>query len=113
MADRGWDGLSGSELKVLAAIVERFEDAWSTGTPPDLPTFLAEAGDDPATRPVVLEELVRIDLEYRWRTPRGDGHGIRVCQHLPTLICVLARCPWKNMSTGCRCWAHSKNCRWT
>ncbi len=75
MADRGWDGLSGSELKVLAAIVERFEDAWSTGTPPDLPTFLAEAGDDPATRPVVLEELVRIDLEYRWRTPRGDGHG--------------------------------------
>jgi hypothetical protein len=48
-------------------LLDRFEHAWQCGTPPALTAFL------PA-RPVrlrrrLLHELVKIDLEYRWRRP--------------------------------------------
>lgn len=45
-------------------LVDQFEQAWRNGTAPDLATFLPTG----AERQRVLEELVKIDLEYRWRT---------------------------------------------
>ena len=67
MADQESGGLSDGQLYALAAIVERFEAAWSAGTHVDLQLFLAQAGDDPILRHAVLDELVRVDMEFRWR----------------------------------------------
>jgi tetratricopeptide (TPR) repeat protein len=53
-------------------LLERFEAAWRSGTAPDLQTFLPAALPDgqPLTgslRQGVLRELVKLDLEHRWR----------------------------------------------
>ncbi len=45
--------------------LERFELAWQSGAPPAIAAFLP-AG--PALLPL-LHELIKIDLEYRWRRP--------------------------------------------
>lgn len=58
-------GLSG-----LIEYLERFEQAWQGDRPPDLAEFLSTSArgvTDPTTRRQLLEELVKIDLEYRWR----------------------------------------------
>jgi serine/threonine-protein kinase len=58
-------------------LLEEFESAWCDGTPPDLARFLL-AGGDGAARRQLLEDLVKLDLEYRWRkapqTPEGPPH---------------------------------------
>jgi serine/threonine protein kinase/WD40 repeat protein len=56
----GIEHLSGQE-----ALLARFERAWQSGPPPRLEEFLPSAG---AGRCQLLEELVAIDLEYRWST---------------------------------------------
>jgi len=54
--------------------LDRFEAAWQEEAPPAIEEFLPpiKAGrrpaDDPARR-TLLHELVKIDLEYRWRRP--------------------------------------------
>ncbi|MFL5244180.1 MAG: serine/threonine-protein kinase [Gemmataceae bacterium] len=54
-------------------LLEQFEQAWLQGPPPALADFLpSKAGKRPpdaAARRSVLMELVKIDLEYRWRSP--------------------------------------------
>lgn len=50
------------------AVLARFDHAWQTGQPPRIDDFLP-AAPAPAGRRL-LEELVKIDLEYRWRTGR-------------------------------------------
>src|SRR5438270_121053 len=55
-------------LEWIDLIADRFESAWQEGHRPDIAVFLAnETG---VRRLALLEELVRIDLAYRWQT--GD-----------------------------------------
>jgi Protein kinase domain len=56
----------------LDRLVDRFESAWQSGAPPDIEEFL-QAGRAVA-RPL-LHELVKIDLEYRWRRPNHGAAG--------------------------------------
>lgn len=46
-------------------LLDRFEAAWQKGTPPSIAKFLS-AAPGPARR-ALLHELIKIDLEYRWR----------------------------------------------
>lgn len=58
----------------LESVVARFETAWSGGVASDLNEFLPPA-DDPLRREALLE-LIRIDLEYRWRAKHNSGETI-------------------------------------
>lgn len=52
------------------ALLAQFEAAWRKGTPPRLDTFLPPRPGTPDDgRRALLEELVMLDLEYRWRRP--------------------------------------------
>lgn len=53
-------------------VADRFEAAWRSGSPPDLADFLEGASDEP--RRQLLVELVKIDLEHRWRL--GDHRSL-------------------------------------
>jgi tRNA A-37 threonylcarbamoyl transferase component Bud32 len=53
-------------------VLDRFEAAWQRGTPPVIAGFLPVSD---APRRDLLLELVKIDLEYRWR--RDDGRAAR------------------------------------
>src|SRR5262245_8619357 len=63
----------GSELTYLASVdetaVRRFETAWRGGSLPDVADFLPPPGPKQAT---TLEELIHIDLEFRWKSA-ADG----------------------------------------
>ena len=51
-------------MEVLAGFLDKFVAAWEESTaPPDLKTFLPEAGE---IRRLTLVELIKVDLEYRW-----------------------------------------------
>ncbi len=55
---------AGESFSLLAQGVERFVDAWeSEGQPPDLSRFLP---NPPELRSMMLVELIKVDLEYRW-----------------------------------------------
>ncbi len=58
----------------LEALFERFDCNWRASGPPDIDEYLR--GLDPAQRRDALLELVRIDLEYRWKSgsPRTNHH---------------------------------------
>ncbi|MBF6192708.1 MULTISPECIES: serine/threonine-protein kinase [Nocardia] len=47
----------------LAAAVARFSEAWASGFPPDLSSYLPR---EPADRHTMLIELIKVDLEFRW-----------------------------------------------
>ena len=49
----------------LAELLEQFEVAWRSATPPRIEDFVARLEGQPA--PALIQELVKIDLEYRWR----------------------------------------------
>ena len=58
------------------SLMERFEVAWQSGPPPRIEEFLTlstqvASGSAPSSSASseLLEELVKIDLEYRWRRP--------------------------------------------
>jgi serine/threonine-protein kinase len=48
----------------IQALLDRFEDAWRSSTPPRIEEFLPCG---PA-RPRILQEMIKLDLEYRWRS---------------------------------------------
>jgi serine/threonine protein kinase len=51
-------------------VLSRYEAAWRNGVPQSLDAFLppaGAAGSDAAARRTLLEELIKIDLENRWR----------------------------------------------
>jgi serine/threonine protein kinase len=56
------------ELTIIDQICDQFEKAWKTGNQPVLKDFLEKV--DVADRPMLLAELVAIDLDYRGR--RGE-----------------------------------------
>jgi non-specific serine/threonine protein kinase len=50
------------------SLLDRFEEGWRSHPPGDLDEFLANAEGGGLKPPVgLLEELIKIDLEYRWR----------------------------------------------
>jgi serine/threonine-protein kinase len=54
----------------ISDLLDRFEEAWQSGAPPRLEQFLPGAADgkgDAAAGRQVLAELVKIDLDNRWR----------------------------------------------
>ncbi len=54
--------------------LDRFEQAWRRGEPPDIGGFLTRAAEqslDQATRQEMLEEFVMVDLWHRWRQAGG------------------------------------------
>jgi WD40 repeat protein len=59
--------------KDIRLLVERYEDAWEEETPPDIRVFAQRAvqegaiTEDAATLRTLVIELIRVDLEYRWR----------------------------------------------
>ena len=52
----------------LETIVDRFERAWRAGSPPSLREYLHAEHLSGQARLDVLEELVKVDLEFRWRS---------------------------------------------
>ncbi|MHB1037932.1 MAG: protein kinase domain-containing protein [Pirellulales bacterium] len=60
-------------LERLDVISRRFEAAWQAGSTPRIDDYLDEAQVGEATDGVhpILLELIPIDLEYRWRSPRS------------------------------------------
>src|SRR5262245_53989124 len=67
--------LKASEWQELQQIADRFEKSWEKidvrGEPPDLAKFLPPP-QDPLRR-IVLQELIKIDLEARWRRDQSTG----------------------------------------
>ncbi|HEV3003985.1 MAG TPA: protein kinase [Pirellulales bacterium] len=64
-----------TEREKIDEVADEFEAAWKTGTRPSLVPFLS--GSAGAPRRALLVELVKIDLEYRWRIgeePRPDDY---------------------------------------
>lgn len=68
---------AGSELDIRERLLEDFERAWLRENPPDLPAVVRHweslsKSETPATgdRDTLAAELIKIDLEYRWRQPR-------------------------------------------
>src|SRR5437588_11711156 len=61
--------LTEDEWDQLQQITDRFEKAWEQGAPADLDPFLPPPGH--RLRLIALGELVKIDLEARWK--RGLG----------------------------------------
>jgi tetratricopeptide (TPR) repeat protein len=77
-------------------LLERFDMAWRGGAAPTLDEFLDSPGagpasSDPAIRRHLLGELIKIDLEYRWR--RGRAPGLSDVDERPLLDSYLARHP--------------------
>src|SRR5688572_19177593 len=48
----------------IEAVLDRFEEAWQAQQEPCIADYLSA----PVDRPTLLLELVKIDLEYRWKT---------------------------------------------
>jgi serine/threonine protein kinase len=72
----------------IERLLENFEEAWRQGASPRIEAFLAGAGDIPGRRQL-LEELICIDLDYRWRdASRRSGN-----QSPPSLHDYLQRFP--------------------
>ncbi|MEK6239222.1 MAG: hypothetical protein N2C14_31275, partial [Planctomycetales bacterium] len=59
--------------EVFEERVERFERAWRGGSAPSLFPFLADLPGDQAAFTHLALELIKIDLEYRWRRLRQDS----------------------------------------
>src|SRR5262245_23341488 len=61
-------------------LLDDFERAWRNGSPPALEEFLSSIPTND-TRRSLLEELIKVDLEYRWRRA-ADGTATQAGPHL-------------------------------
>src|SRR5262249_30064691 len=79
---------AGSQLRPEAmALLDRFDRAWHDNAVPRLDEFLSQfssapQGTEAEARRTFLEELIKIDLEYRWRRSLPEasadrGHGLK------------------------------------
>src|SRR5262249_37422352 len=58
----------------VESVLNRFDQAWRAGSPPAIGEFLpSTSAMTSAARRELLEELVKIDLEYRWRSQSRTG----------------------------------------
>jgi serine/threonine protein kinase len=62
----------------LEQLVDSFEQAWQSGRPPRIEQFLPTSAEAPRHREI-LEELVKIDLEYRWRQAQPRDADLPPC----------------------------------
>src|SRR5262245_66669668 len=65
--------------------LDRFEEAWQSGVPPRIEAFLPHTPQPSDLRVQLLEELVMIDLEYRWRQAVKPKTGSPVVAKGPRL----------------------------
>jgi len=77
---------SGQQLDELC---DRFEKAWQSGQAPEVSQFLASRAEqwqqwEPATRRQLLEDLIRLDLIYRWQL-HEDSRQTAAVAELETL----------------------------
>ena len=74
--------LDAEQWDQLQDVADRFEEAWRKAGPVELGPFLPPPGD--RLRRVTLHELIKVDLELRWRRGRPArldlslGRGARV-----------------------------------
>jgi serine/threonine protein kinase len=71
MTDRAFAAHAGPED--MEVLLDQFEAAWRAGAAPNLADYLPSAGP---FRARLVEELVKIDLEYRWRGLPESSNGI-------------------------------------
>jgi hypothetical protein len=67
---RPTDPPSSADAPALDRLLDRFDRAWQRGAPPPLADFLPAGARG---RRQALHELIKIDLEYRWRPRAGRG----------------------------------------
>jgi serine/threonine protein kinase len=61
------------------SLLDQFDQAWQEGAAPRIPDFLARLpSPTPSQRRQFLEELIKIDLEYRWR--RRTASDVAPCR---------------------------------
>jgi tRNA A-37 threonylcarbamoyl transferase component Bud32 len=70
------------DSKNIDRLLDRFELAWQTGVPPAIEAFLPPAL---SARRTLLHELVKIDLEYRWRQAPPHASGPRLDDYVRRL----------------------------
>ena len=73
---------SGQQLDELC---DRFEEAWQSGQAPEVSQFLASQAEQwqqwtPATRRQLLEDLIRLDLIYRWQLHEDPGQTAAIAE---------------------------------
>lgn len=64
------------QMQSLDQCIEKFEEAWTTGNPPELVRFVRDGAEFDTA---VFVELVAIDLEHRWRRFGRDAD--ETCRH--------------------------------
>ncbi len=63
--------ISGSGSEAFEAVVDAFEAAWNSRKVPDIRSSIGQA--PLSARAALLYELIRVDLEYRWKGNAGNG----------------------------------------
>jgi hypothetical protein len=86
-------GLAAEALQRVDAACDRFEAAWQAGQRPRIEDYLADAGGD--IRPVLLRELILLDMNYR----RRNGENPRLEEYEAEFGGIVARLPVSD-STG-------------
>jgi tRNA A-37 threonylcarbamoyl transferase component Bud32 len=73
-------------------VVQAFEAAWKSGNAPDIRMFTNSVPS--ASRAALLDELIRVDMECRWKRYAGDAEYGMSCSLSPwTIDDYLARHP--------------------
>ena len=80
--------------EAITDCLEQFAGAWEefklrqdlSATPPDISKYLPNASDD--IKRVALSELIKLDLDYRWRLPVADpdAETIAVGRHVEPCV---------------------------
>jgi eukaryotic-like serine/threonine-protein kinase len=101
------DGVIPAGRPEMEKVLDRFEEAWQMGTPPHIDDFVppisptAQGAHDPV-RQGLIKELIRIDLDHRWRAKhpailgrpeRGGGLAGPGVSERPRLEQYLERYP--------------------
>ena len=105
---RAPDELDSEGKPDLETILNRFDQDWRSGVVPRIEDYLpGPNGPTPDVRRTLLEELIAVDLQYRWRQKHSPNHCLEsytACfpelgpaQHLPLELIrweYFARCCW-------------------
>jgi WD40 repeat protein/tRNA A-37 threonylcarbamoyl transferase component Bud32 len=77
------------------AVLERFDVAWRSATPPRIDVFWTAVRPvlPAAQRPALLTELIKIDLEYRWRRSATRTEPLEVAGLDANAEGLLLLCP--------------------